>query len=82
VAGPADVDAREPGGALRTTSAALTPTETSVDIEPTRATERATVTEVRALGPGAEGELGRGCGTLPRRKDPKEEGEGAVEMPP
>lgn len=79
--GPADVDAHEPGGALLATSAALTPTESSVEIELTRATERATVAEVGALGPRAEGELGRGCGTLSRR-DPREKGEGAPEMPP
>jgi hypothetical protein len=73
------------GGALLATSAVaavLTPTETSIGIELARATERATVASVGALGPRAEGELGRGYRMLPRREDPRDEGEGGLEMPP
>ena len=78
--GPADVDAHMPGEALPVTTAAPTPTENTVGIELTSATERATVAEVLSTEPRAEGERGRGRGTLPRR-DMRED-EGALKMPP
>jgi hypothetical protein len=84
-AGPVDVDTHEPGGGLLATAAVAavhTPTEASIGIKLARATERANVAEVGALGLRAEGEVGRGYRTLPRREDMREEGEGALEMPP
>lgn len=54
--GPADVDAHMPGEALPVTTAAPTPTENTVGIELTSATEGATVAEVLSTEPRAEGE--------------------------
>ena len=82
VAGPAELTRTSQGERCGPRAAHAPPTETSVDIELTRAIEKATVAEVRASGPGAEGELDVGAGRCLEGRTPRGEGEGAVEMPP